>query len=66
MKTLEQHNTECMEIAEYYNQYPKSNGIECPECKHELVDIDDMILTSNPPQKNIACPKCKWRGYRIA
>lgn len=46
---------------------PHPNGIECPTCSKELWDSDPtMVLTSNPPQKNIHCPACGYRGYRLA
>jgi len=41
--------------------------INCPKCKEELWDSASMCtLTSNPPQKNVHCPKCGYRGYRLA
>ena len=46
---------------------PHPNGIACPECGEELWDSNPSIaLTSNPPQKNIHCPKCLYVGYRSA
>jgi len=68
MKTLDQHNEE---RSEYYKEQrrlrePHSNGISCPQCHNELWDSDPtMILTSNPPQMNIHCPVCGYRGYRL-
>ena len=44
----------------------KPNGIACPMCKGELVDTNPgVILTSNPPQKNVHCPVCAWSGHRL-
>lgn len=49
---------------------PRPNGIECPVCRKnknssvEMMDSDNIVLTSNPPQKNIHCPTCGYRGYR--
>lgn len=40
------------------------NGIACPNCGEELVDVDDTILCSTPPQKNTACQSCNYIGYR--
>lgn len=41
------------------------NGIACPGCGEELVDVDrSMILCSNPPQYSVICPKCSYRGNR--
>jgi len=46
---------------------PHQNGIACPECGHELWDLDPMqTLTSIPPKKEVGCPKCKYHGYRLA
>ncbi len=47
-------------------QEPHPNGIKCPQCGNELWDTNPMIvLTSNPPQKNIHCPKCGYKGYAL-
>lgn len=62
LKTLEEHDAES--IRGYASVgLPRFNGIECPKCKSELVDSDNFVLTSNPPKKNISCPKCCYRGY---
>lgn len=46
--------------------YPKFNGIECPKCGSEMMDIDNMVLTSFPPKKNIKCSNgmCNHNDYR--
>ncbi len=45
---------------------PRYNGIACPECGAELIDTNpNIVLTSNPPQKNIHCPNGDYRGYRL-
>ena len=45
----------------------RPNGISCEKCGGELSDTNpNMILTSLPPKKNVHCPKCGWRGYRLA
>ena len=63
MKTLEQHNAERRKDI----NRPHPNGIACPQCGKELWDTHPMcILTSNPPQKNVHCPACQYRGYRVA
>lgn len=68
MKSLNEFNTERRklhdDLAEV--QRPHPNGIECPECGAELWDSDPMmILTSNPPQMDIHCEGCQYRGYRL-
>lgn len=45
---------------------PRPNGIACPECNLELVDSQPQYtLASSPPQKEIHCPACQYRGYRL-
>jgi DNA-directed RNA polymerase subunit RPC12/RpoP len=69
MKTLEQWNKD--RRAAYKTarmlKLPHANGIECPKCGGELWDSDPCVtLASNPPQKNVHCPECGHRGYRLA
>jgi len=46
---------------------PVKNGIACPNCGAEMWDTAPMVtLTSNPPQKNVGCKECDYRGYRLA
>ena len=62
LKTIDEHN--------WYmsNQQVKPNktGVACPkchshtECSSELLYLDDMILLSNPPQRNVGCEKCNF------
>lgn len=69
MKTLEEFQAERREHyrAKRKAEEPHPNGIECPECQKELWDSDPCVsLMSNPPQKNIHCPECGYRGYRLA
>lgn len=45
----------------------RRNGIACPTCGSELLDsLPSINLMSNPPQKNIHCDACGYRGFRIA
>ena len=56
MKTLDEFNAE-----------RRKDGIACPKCGKELLDSSPSItLTSHPPQKNIHCDACGYRGFRIA
>ena len=67
--TLEEFNNKKRKDFEEMQVFcqPHPNGIECPECGEELWDSDPMTtLTSNPPQKNIYCPACGYKGYRLA
>lgn len=65
LKTLEEANA----LARKKYQRPEGlqyNGIACPNCGQELHDSDpNSTLMSNPPQKNVACDHCKYRGYRV-
>ena len=69
MKTLDEHNAEqhatWNAIAKMKEPHP--NGIACPDCGEEMWDSDPMVtLDSYPPQKNVHCPKCGYRGYRLS
>lgn len=33
-------------------------------CKHNLVDSDNEVLTSFPAKKRVHCTKCTYKGYR--
>lgn len=69
MKTLEEHNKEREQSYELWRkrQEPHPNGIACPKCGEELWDSNPMVtLYSNPPKKYVHCPKCGYRGYRLA
>jgi DNA-directed RNA polymerase subunit RPC12/RpoP len=59
-------NTTTTSTAFYPNNNPQPNGIKCPKCGEELMDTyPNMILTSDPAQKNVHCPKCDHKGYRF-
>ena len=70
MKTLDEFNAD---RRKYYFDFqkaasePRKNGIACPHCGKELLDsAPSVTLTSDPPQKNIHCENCDYRGFRIA
>lgn len=65
MKTLEEHNKEALE--EFMKKRrPPPNGIACPQCGKELVDDNpSLTLMSCPPQKNIHCEFCDFKGTRF-
>lgn len=45
----------------------RPNGVYCPHCQAELLDITpNLILPTMPPQKSIRCPQCGWSGTRLA
>ena len=65
MKTLDEHNAERRRSYQD-SSAPCPNGIACPDCGAELLDLKpNEIFTSNPPQKKIGCPKCSYVGYRV-
>lgn len=44
---------------------PRPNGIACPKCGVELMDSDPgLVMTSAPPQLNVHCPGCGFKGTR--
>ncbi len=69
MLTLEEHNQRRMnnhKLLEIMKK-PHPNGIACPECGKELWDSNPMFIKASiPPQLDIHCPACDYRGYRIA
>lgn len=65
LKDLDEFNVQRRRM--YTNNPPQPNGIACPKCGKELIDSNPKVtLTSNPPQKNVDCPWCGYRGHRIA
>ena len=45
---------------------PHPNGIACPQCGGELWDTrPDCVLVTLPSKKNVHCPLCDFRGYRL-
>jgi hypothetical protein len=65
--SLDEHNSEAWDTRTgWFSNEPKPNGIECPECGEELMDTNpNETLISYPAKKNVHCPKCEYRGYRI-
>lgn len=62
MKSLEEHNLERLE--EFHKPLETKNGIACPKCGEELRDTTPhLVLTSYPPQKNVHCETCGYRGF---
>lgn len=68
MQTLEEYNRERRKDYEPTEalRRPHLNDIACPNCGKELWDSNPMvILASNPPQKDVHCPTCGYKGYRL-
>jgi len=70
LKSLEEHNNSLLISGSgFWNSEPVKNGIACPKCGDELVDVNpNEVLTSIPPKKFIRCENknCGYSGYRIA
>ena len=68
MKTLAEHDAEKMALYLQLQQMSQAhaNGIACPKCGEELWDTNPMVmLSSNPPRKQIHCVACGYVGTRI-
>ena len=70
MKTLDEFNADRRKSHFDFKKRlsePHKNDIACPQCGRELFDSAPSItLMSDPPQKNIHCEICDYRGFRIA
>ena len=65
MKTIEEHNKE--RINSFRVLEKVGTGIQCPQCGDELLETNPgTLLMSNPPQKIVHCPTCKYKSYIIA
>lgn len=65
MPTLDEYNdTEWEAFEDAYT--PTLNGIDCNKCGTELKDIHPgLIVTLHPPQTDVICDGCGFKGYRI-
>jgi DNA-directed RNA polymerase subunit RPC12/RpoP len=64
MKTLSEYDKEYHERRNYTKSSEYSTGIACDKCKHELsFTSPNLVLMSSPPQKNVECPNCGFKGY---
>jgi len=69
LKSLNDHDAERwnahQELQRLSRRHP--NGIACPKCGAELNDSNpSRTLLSNPPQKDVDCGACGYRGCRLA
>ena len=65
LKTIDDFNRE--KLARYGEKPIIYNGIQCPECGHELLDRDlNMVLASFPPRTATICSNkdCSYQGTR--
>ena len=64
MKTLEEHNRDKAEAFMRNENDKYKTGIECPNCKKELIrTYPGVYLSSWPEQINVHCGNCKYVGY---
>lgn len=63
MKTLEQYNKEFEERRATLERLKHFTDIACPHCKNVEMKYTNynIVLLSNPPQKEIFCPECNYR-----
>lgn len=61
MKTLSEYNREYSEKLRHEKE--GWIGIACDECNHELRGSSYLLLT-NPPQQDLECDNCGWKGRR--
>jgi|APSaa5957512535_1039671.scaffolds.fasta_scaffold56307_2 hypothetical protein len=66
LKTLKDNDAEALERHAGLNGTgARLNGIECPMCQAELVDVNPMMaLMSHPPRYQVGCSECNWTGTR--
>lgn len=66
--SLEEHNATIQaSVHDWMMNEPRPNGVACPKCAQELVDVTpNMVLQSLPPKKAVRCQSCGWRGERLA
>jgi len=59
MPTPEEYNKKYFEKLKKLKEQARHTGVRCPKCREEMLYSNTTILTSNPPQRSIYCPKCK-------
>jgi len=65
LKSLDQHNKERYE-AHKKNGSLKTNGIACPKCRHEMVDVQTWYSPGRDlPEIEVECVVCHYRSHRL-
>lgn len=67
LKTIEEHNQEKLAKKQSLAIVGEPSGIECPNCKAELVSqahAPKSII--DPPMKRVDCPKCEFSTFVLA
>lgn len=69
LKTFEDHQKERRSQINHIEKFGPEfsyNGIACPDCGSELLDINpNVVAMSLPPQYRIECSRCSYKGYRL-
>lgn len=60
MPTPDEYNKKYFEELAKIKEKARYANIKCPQCGEEMAYSDSILLTSNPPQRNIHCYKCKY------
>ena len=61
MKTLAEHEKEFWKRQEPQIDWVRY-GVACDSCGSELEVNTHIVLTSNPPMKQLRCLNCGWKG----
>ena len=40
-------------------------GVACDKCGTEMVYPDLVVYPTEPPKREVVCPKCNHRGYKF-
>jgi len=68
LRTMSEHNDEHRKIHNVLDSIykPKLNGIKCPMCGCELLDLEPgVVYLSIPPKLKVGCSDCDYIGTRI-
>ena len=66
LKTLQKWNDARFDIHAAAVRRNVPNGIACPKCGEELLDVNPNVRsTSWPPKTRVACKACSWQGRRV-
>jgi uncharacterized protein with PIN domain len=65
--TLEDHNAAILtSVADPMLNESRPNGIACPKCSAELLDVTPgMVCAFAPLRKSVRCDKCGFLGDRL-
>lgn len=64
MKKLSEYNDKFIKQFWECEMSKRKANVLCDKCSSEMIFIDDVILASIPPKRNVKCPNCGERGYK--